>query len=77
MFVIGLNTVNSIEKKLINLRVACHPMRILSDTAFHKKSGSKLAMPYSMISRRIRNSIALNKNFILDYGLRLKHEGKN
>ena len=34
-FVICLNTTNLFDENLIDLRVACHPMRIISDLKFH------------------------------------------
>ena len=76
LYVICLNTVDAVEKKLINLRVACHPMRILSDISFHEKSGTKLAIPFSTMSKNIRNSITLKKDNILDYGLFLNFGDK-
>ncbi len=76
LFVMCLNTVDIIENKLINLRVACHPMRILSDISFHKKSRTKLVLPYSTMSKKMRNSISLNRDNILDYGLSLNFDEK-
>ena len=73
LFVICLNTTSSIEEKLVDLRVACHPMRILSDIEFHKKAASKLVIPFSMMSKKIRNSITIKKGSILDYGMFLKY----
>ena len=73
IFVICINTSKDINEKLIDLRVACHPMRIMSDINFHYKNDSVVAMPYSMLPKKIKESIYLKKNKILDYGLFLKY----
>ena len=38
IYVICLNTMDNFNNSLINLRVICHPLRILSDIFFHNKS---------------------------------------
>ena len=74
LLVICINTSKDISEKLISLRVACHPMRIMSDINFHFKNNSTVAMPYSMLPKKIKKSIYLKKNKILDYGLFLKYK---
>ena len=64
LYVICLNTVNNIDDSLVNLRVACHPLRILSDAFFHSKSKKDLAMPASMLPNKIYNSIKKRENKI-------------
>lgn len=68
LYVICLNTNKSINEKLVNLRTACHPFRIISDiNNYHFKTN--LAMPLSMLPKEIFNKI-LNKNGqIKDYGI--------
>ncbi len=75
-FVICLNTVNAIDEKKVDLRVACHPIRILSDLKFHNSLKTKLAIPYSMMLKNIRSQIKLNKRQILDYGLSIKYNSE-
>ena len=68
LYVICLNTNKSINEKLVNLRTACHPFRIISDiNNYHFRTN--LAMPLSMLPKEIFNKI-LNKNGqIKDYGI--------
>jgi 4-hydroxy 2-oxovalerate aldolase len=53
IYVICLNTVENFNNSLINLRVICHPLRILSDIFFHNNSRKDLALPVSMIPKKI------------------------
>jgi len=76
IFVICINTSKNLNEKLIDLRVACHPMRIMSDMNFHFKNNSQIAMPYSMMPKKIKKSIYLKKGKILDYGLFLDYKNK-
>ena len=69
-FIISLNTTKQIEEKFINLRVACHPLRIMADMNFHNSVKTKLAVPYSMLSKKIKQSLDRQKK-IIDYGLLL------
>ena len=52
LYVICLNTNKSINEKLINLRTACHPFRIISDINNYN-SKTNLAMPLSMLPKEI------------------------
>ena len=70
--VIALNTPTPIENNLINLRSACHPLRILTDGAHYKDLNQPLICPYSMIKNEI--DISINRNKILDYGLSIEIE---
>lgn len=76
LFVICINTAKDINKKLIDLRVVCHPLRIMSDMNFHSKNNSLIAMPFSMMPKKIKRSIYLKKDKILDYGLFLDYKNK-
>lgn len=72
LYVISLNTFNSINEKYINLRAICHPFRITSDTTKLKKFNCKFVIPISSFSRHLRNSIDLKKQNIYDYGVTIK-----
>ena len=74
ILVICINTSKNLNEKLIDFRVACHPMRIMSDMNFHFKNNSKIAMPYTMMPKKIKKSIYLKKSRILDYGLYLNYK---
>lgn len=75
-FVICLNTTSLFDENIINLRVACHPMRIISDLKFHNLKKTKIAMPYSMMTNNLKKLIKIKKNRILDYGLSIKYNSK-
>ncbi len=70
--VVSLNTFSSIREDLINLRVICHPMRLLSDIKKIKKLKSKFVMPLSSFTNRFKKNIKIKKKNIFDYGLNLK-----
>ena len=61
MYVICLNTTSNINNSLINLRTVCHPLRILSDTFFHSNSKGDLALPVSMMPKKVYNLIKRKK----------------
>lgn len=66
-YVIALNTQSIIKEELINLRAACHPIRLLTDSVSHKKLSQPLIIPKSMLPENIINEY-LGKE-ILDYGI--------
>ena len=67
--VLALNTVNSIDNNLIDYRVACHPIRLLSDFSHHKKFSNDLIIPYKALKKELQNELKdLN---ILDFGLEI------
>ena len=67
--VVALNTQSSVEQSLINLRVACHPVRLLADCEIHAELSQPLVTPAKMLSRDILN-ILTNKK-LLDYGIKV------
>jgi 4-hydroxy 2-oxovalerate aldolase len=68
--VIALNTQSAIEQSMIDLRIACHPVRLLADAEDHAKLPQPLITPYSMLPPRLKDELR-NKN-ILDFGLGTK-----
>jgi 4-hydroxy 2-oxovalerate aldolase len=72
IYVICLNTVENFNNSLINLRVICHPLRILSDIFFHNNSRKDLALPVSMIPKKIYKSFKIKNKKIFDYGLSIR-----
>ena len=75
-FIICLNTVSLFKESKVDLRVACHPMRIISDLKFHNSIKTRIAMPYTMMANNIKRLIKIKKNQILDYGLSIKFLSK-
>ncbi len=65
--VIALNTQSSISQSLIDLRVACHPVRLLADCEAHTKLPQPLITPASMLPADVRN--ALSGKELFDFGL--------
>ena len=65
--VIALNSSSCINKKLIDLYVACNPLTLLSDIKKIKKFNKPIVMPKSILSKKIISK--LNSSKILDYGV--------
>lgn len=68
--VIALNTQDGIEPSLINLRVACHPVRLLADVHLHRQLPQPLITPLSILPREVREE--LRDKEVLDFGLDVK-----
>lgn len=68
--VLALNTQSSIDSELIDLRVACHPVRLLADCEAHVKLPQPLITPFSMLPDDVQASLA-NKE-VLDFGLNVE-----
>ena len=65
--VLALNTKKSISEPLINLRTACHPMRIVADCEEYSKLEQEIVLPLSQLPSEIKE--LLPKTNILDYGI--------
>ena len=65
--VMALNTQSGIDQGLIDLRLACHPVRLLADCDEHNCLPQPLITPYSMLPEYIRQTLAEKE--IYDYGL--------
>lgn len=68
--VLALNTQSAIDAELIDLRVACHPVRLLADCDTHTKLPQPLITPYSMLPEDVQRSLADKE--ILDFGLNVQ-----
>ena len=68
--VIALNTQSAIEQELIDVRVACHPVRLLADCAAHVALSQPLITPASMLPADVIQSFG--KKELLDFGLTVK-----
>ncbi|MCK7544779.1 aldolase catalytic domain-containing protein [Marinobacter bryozoorum] len=68
--VIALNTQAEVDAGLIDLRVACHPVRLLADQQVHSRLPQPLITPWSTLSDELRASLADKE--VLDYGLRVE-----
>lgn len=70
--VLALNTQSIIDPNLINLRIACHPVRLLADAETHAALPQPLITPASMLPKRLRT--ALDGKELLDFGLGIAPE---
>lgn len=71
-FVIALNATKSVEENLINLRVTCHPVRMISDTKKYEALDQNFVMPAPPIADRL--SLALKNKKINIYGIKVEPE---
>lgn len=62
-----LNTNKVIRSNLVDVRIACHPIKLSTDISTHLKMPQPLITPFSMLPKEIRYSLKGKK--ILDYGL--------
>ncbi|WP_029890079.1 aldolase catalytic domain-containing protein [Polycyclovorans algicola] len=70
--VVALNTQSAIDAELVDLRVACHPIRLLADSDVHRKLPQPLVTPYSMLPKLVRES--LGDKDVLDFGLSVEED---
>ena len=47
---------------------------MISDAFFHRKSKTKVVLPFSMLKKNIKDSLKLNFSKIFDFGLALYPE---
>lgn len=67
--VVALNTQCGLEPELIDLRVACHPVRLLADCEEHIRLPQPLITPFSMLPEDLRSALAGKE--VLDFGLNI------
>ncbi|MDC0992862.1 aldolase catalytic domain-containing protein [Alphaproteobacteria bacterium] len=65
--VLALNTQSEIDNDLIDLRVACHPVRLLADLEMHANLPQPLIAPVSMLPETLQTE--LKSKELLDFGL--------
>lgn len=68
--VIALNTQSSVSADLIDLRVACHPVRLLADCETHRILPQPLVTPFNMLPDDVKDSLGSKE--ILDFGMNIK-----
>lgn len=72
-FVIALNAQRGVAEELIDIRAACHPVRLLADCDAHLLLPQPLVTPYSMLPEDVRASLQTKE--ILDFGLTVDEVG--
>lgn len=65
--VMALNTVTLLEANLIDVRIACHPVRMLADLEHHSRLPQPLITPFSVLPKHLQGG--LERNTIYDFGL--------
>ena len=65
--VLALNTQSAIDSSLINLRIACHPVRLLADAEAYSDLPQPLITPASMLQKQLLDE--LDGTDLLDFGL--------
>jgi len=65
--VLALNTQSAIDSTLIDLRIACHPVRLLADAETYAELPQPLITPASMLPEYLRAE--LEGSELLDFGL--------
>lgn len=68
--VLALNTQSAIAAGLIDVRVACHPVRLLADCEAHTRLPQPLITPFSMLPTDLQ--CALGDKEVLDFGLKVE-----
>ena len=66
-FVIALNTLTTIAPDLIDVRTACHPIRLLADLKSYEELPQPIVLPAALLSPSQRN--ALSNERLLDFGV--------
>lgn len=69
-FVIALNTQQNIDEYLIDIRAACHPIRLLADCTQHVNLSQPLATPFHMLPGEVKTE--LSAKITLDFGLTIQ-----
>jgi len=69
-FVIALNTTVSIDKKLIDVFAACHPLRLIADVELYRLLKSPLVVPVELLSQTLRKKFKKLK--LLNFGVGIK-----
>lgn len=68
--VVALNTQNAVQEALINVRIACHPGRLLADSELYKSLPQPLVTSVGALDPVVRESLASTK--LLDFGLAIQ-----
>ena len=72
-YVISLNTQKNIDEQLIDVRAACHPVRLLADCQEHLKLPQPLITPASMLPTDVQQE--LKNKALFDFGISIEPSG--
>ncbi len=68
--VVALNTQTAVSPNLVNLRIACHPVRLPSDSILHGQLPQPLILPEAMLPQEVGEAFSTKKT--LDFGLEVR-----
>lgn len=68
--VVALNAQETVEEGLVDLRAACHPIRLLADCAHYTRINQPLLTPASILPEDVLQSLSSTR--LLDYGLTVR-----
>jgi 4-hydroxy 2-oxovalerate aldolase len=68
--VLAVNASSALGEEFIDARIACHPLRLLSDAGFHESSSRTLIAPGELLPEKSRTSLLARGN-LLDIGLEI------
>jgi 4-hydroxy 2-oxovalerate aldolase len=57
-FVVALNTQSALDIELINIRVACHPVRLVADCDTYRRLAQPLVVPVNSLDPLVRESLS-------------------
>ena len=69
-FVMALNTTVNINKELIDVFAACHPLRLMADADLYKSLTSPLVVPVALLSQTLKEKFKNLK--LLNFGVGIK-----
>ena len=56
-----MNTSVKINKKLIDMYVACNPLRLLADSNPYRNIKSPIVLPASLLSKKLKRNLVISK----------------
>jgi 4-hydroxy 2-oxovalerate aldolase len=68
--VIAVNASSPLDQEFIDARIACHPLRLVSDASFHEASSCRLIAPAELLPEKTR-TVLVAEGKILDIGLKI------
>jgi len=76
LYVIVLNTIDYMPEKFINMRVICHPKRIIYDYRHFNETNTTIVAPISSMPQKLKNFLTADNKIIFDYGLHVNGQKK-
>ena len=70
-FVFGLNTIAGVDQEFIDLRLACHPLRLLADHEVHTRQRQPLVTPVGSLPAQVCDEMCRAKE-LHNFGLKVE-----